>query len=100
MVLGRPVPGFVLDIDATIVLCHSEKEAAAPTWKHTFGYHPLLCFLDSTAKPWPGCCARVTPAVTPPPTTSPRRGLADHHQDPPMAGQLGEQGAQRSLVVG
>jgi hypothetical protein len=49
-VLGRALPGFVLDIDATIVLSHSEKEAAAPTWKHTFGYHPLLCFLDATGE--------------------------------------------------
>ena len=50
VVLGRPVPGFVLDLDATIVLCHSEKESAAATWKHTFGYHPLLCFLDGTGE--------------------------------------------------
>jgi DDE family transposase len=26
------------------------KGVAAPTWKHTFGYHPLLCFLDSTGE--------------------------------------------------
>ena len=45
---GRPVPGLVLDLDASIVLCHSEKEAATPTWKRTFGYHPLFCFLDNT----------------------------------------------------
>jgi hypothetical protein len=37
-----------LDIDATIVIAHSEKELASPTWKHTFGFHPLLCFLDRT----------------------------------------------------
>jgi hypothetical protein len=49
-VLGRALPGFVLDIDATIVLAHSEKEAAAPTWKHSFGFHPLLCFLDATGE--------------------------------------------------
>jgi hypothetical protein len=49
-VLGRALPGFVLDIDATIVLSHSEKESAAATWKHTFGYHPLLCFLDATGE--------------------------------------------------
>ena len=35
-----------LDIDATIVIAHSDKELASPTWKHTFGFHPLLCFLD------------------------------------------------------
>ena len=35
-----------LDFDATITIAHSEKEDAAPTWKRTFGFHPLLCFLD------------------------------------------------------
>jgi len=35
-----------LDIDATIVIAHSDKEAASGTFKHTFGFHPLLCFLD------------------------------------------------------
>lgn len=35
-----------LDLDATIVIAHSEKELAAPTWKRTFGFHPLVCFLD------------------------------------------------------
>ena len=35
-----------LDIDATIVIAHSDKEDAAPTWKHTFGFHPLTCWLD------------------------------------------------------
>lgn len=37
---------LVLDFDATVVIAHSEKEDAAPTWKHTFGFHPLYCFLD------------------------------------------------------
>jgi hypothetical protein len=44
---GRPVPGLVLDLDASIVICHSEKESATRTWT-TFGYHPLFCFLDNT----------------------------------------------------
>jgi hypothetical protein len=35
-----------LDFDATITVAHSEKENAAATWKKTFGFHPLLCFLD------------------------------------------------------
>ncbi len=47
---GREVAGLVLDIDATLVICHSEKEAATRTWKKTFGYHPLLCFLDNTGE--------------------------------------------------
>lgn len=38
--------GLCLDVDATITIAHSEKENAAATWKRTFGFHPLLCFLD------------------------------------------------------
>ena len=37
---------LVLDFDATITVAHSDKENAAATWKRTFGFHPLLCFLD------------------------------------------------------
>ncbi|MDH6120249.1 hypothetical protein ABH930_006211 [Kitasatospora sp. GAS204A] len=47
---GRELPDLVLDIDATHVTCHSEKGNAAPTYKHGFGYHPLLCFLDNTGE--------------------------------------------------
>lgn len=36
----------VVDLDATIVLAHSEKEGATPTFKRTFGFHPLLAFVD------------------------------------------------------
>jgi hypothetical protein len=49
-VAGQPVDGLVLDIDATIVICHSEKESATRAWKKTFGFHPLLCFLDNTGE--------------------------------------------------
>ena len=38
--------GLVIDIDATISIAHSEKENAAKTWKKTFGFHPLLAYLD------------------------------------------------------
>jgi DDE family transposase len=35
-----------VDIDATIVIAHSEKQQAAATWKRTFGFHPLAVFAD------------------------------------------------------
>jgi len=36
-----------IDIDATLVIDYSDdKQDAAPTWKKTFGHHPLLAFLD------------------------------------------------------
>lgn len=36
----------VVDLDATLVGAHSEKEQAAPTFKRGFGFHPLLAFVD------------------------------------------------------
>src|SRR3954471_8551163 len=36
----------VIDVDATLVTAHSEKESAAPTFKRGFGFHPLWAFLD------------------------------------------------------
>jgi hypothetical protein len=44
-------PGFyVIDIDATLIDSHSEKESAAPTYKRGFGFHPLLAYLDATGE--------------------------------------------------
>ena len=76
---GEHAPGadgnlIPVDLDATIVLAHSEKENAAPTWKKTFGFHPLAAFADHGAgragRPWPSCCAPGTPDRTPRPSTS------------------------------
>jgi hypothetical protein len=38
----------VLDVDSTIVLAHSDKDGAAPTYKHSFGFHPILVTCDNT----------------------------------------------------
>ena len=40
---ARPL---VIDVDATLVTAHSEKESAAPTFKCGFGFHPLWAFVD------------------------------------------------------
>jgi hypothetical protein len=37
---------LVIDIDATLVEAHSEKEGAQPTFKRGFGFSPILAFLD------------------------------------------------------
>jgi hypothetical protein len=47
---GVELPGLVIDVDASIVVCHSEKEQAAATFKSSFGYHPLLAFLDNSGE--------------------------------------------------
>jgi hypothetical protein len=34
----------ILDLDATLVTAHSDKERAAGNYRHGFGFHPLLCY--------------------------------------------------------
>jgi hypothetical protein len=38
-----------VDIDATLVTAHSDKQQAAPTFKRGFGFHPLGAFIDHGA---------------------------------------------------
>jgi hypothetical protein len=40
---------LVIDLDATLVDAHSEKEGAQPTFKRGFGHAPLLAFVDHGA---------------------------------------------------
>ena len=40
---GSPL---VIDLDATLVTAHSDKEHARPTFKRGYGHHPLLAFVD------------------------------------------------------
>ena len=37
---------LIVDLDATLVASHSEKENAKPTFKRGFGFHPLCAFVD------------------------------------------------------
>ena len=51
---GDAAPGadrglIIVDIDATIVTSCPEKEQATPTWKKTYGFHPLTAFADHGA---------------------------------------------------
>lgn len=41
---------ITLDIDATLVTAHSDKELAAGNYKHGYGFHPLSCYLDETGE--------------------------------------------------
>lgn len=47
----RPVGGaagsqVIIDLDATLVTAHSDKQFATPTFKYGFGFHPLFAFCD------------------------------------------------------
>ena len=40
---------LVIDLDATLVTSHSDKELARPTFKRGYGHHPLWAFADHGA---------------------------------------------------
>lgn len=44
--LTSPDVPIVIDLDATLLTAHSEKEHARPTFKKGFGFHPLCAFAD------------------------------------------------------
>jgi Transposase DDE domain group 1 len=47
-----PIPAtgpVVVDLDATLVGAHSEKEGATPNFKRGFGFHPMMAFVDHGA---------------------------------------------------
>jgi Transposase DDE domain group 1 len=39
----------IVDLDATLIGAHSEKEGATATFKRGFGFHPMLAFVDHGA---------------------------------------------------
>lgn len=44
---GRPGSGqVIIDLDATLVTAHSDKEGAEPTYKRGYGFHPMCAFVD------------------------------------------------------
>jgi hypothetical protein len=45
---GAPAERLTIDIDATLITAHSEKENAAGNYKHGYGFHPLGAYADDT----------------------------------------------------
>ena len=39
---------LTIDVDATLITAHSEKEQAAGNYKHGYGFHPLGAYTDET----------------------------------------------------
>jgi hypothetical protein len=69
-VAGRQPAGWhVLDLDATIVECHSPKEGAAGTFKGSFGHMPPGAWVAHT---------RACVAMLPRPGNAPPNDVADH----------------------
>jgi hypothetical protein len=49
VIAGKTLAGWVvIDLDATLITAHSDKEKAAPTWKKGYGFHPLAAWCSNT----------------------------------------------------
>jgi hypothetical protein len=48
--LGARPREIVIDLDATLITAHSDKDGAAGTFKGGFGFHPLLAYLDDSGE--------------------------------------------------
>jgi hypothetical protein len=46
---GAP-ESLTIDVDATLITAHSEKEKAAGNFKHGYGFHPLVAYADQTCE--------------------------------------------------
>jgi hypothetical protein len=96
---GTAAPGtggglIPVDIDATIVTAHSDKQQAAPTWKKTYGFHPLTVFADH------GAAGTGEPlAIMLRPGNAGSNTAADHIEATRLAlAQLPEQARRRVLI--
>src|SRR5439155_3591812 len=50
-VAGKVLTGWVvIDLDATLITAHSDKQGAAATFKRGFGFHPLGAWCANTAE--------------------------------------------------
>ena len=48
-VAGKTLTGWMaIDMDATLITAHSDKDGAAPTWKKGYGFHPLAAWCINT----------------------------------------------------
>jgi hypothetical protein len=76
---GNPdVELLVVDVDATLVLAASDaKQGAAGTYKHTFGFCPLLAYLDRGQAPGEPLAGILRPGNAAPGATSDLIELVD-----------------------
>ena len=66
---GKTISEVVIDLDATLVTAHSDKEAARGTSRVASATIPSERGWTTATRRSRWCCGQVTPAATPPPTT-------------------------------
>jgi hypothetical protein len=97
-----PVGPLLLDLDATLLQAHSDKQGATPTYKQGFGFHPLGCWLDRGDGPTGTAQAAAGPADAGPSRLRRRDPrLTDELARRNLAFSIGfdwDQGVQRAIL--
>ena len=93
-----PVGPMIWDFDSTLLNVHSEKEDAAPTYKHGFGFNPLAVWCDNTNEP---LAASLRPGNAAPGNTDDHLELLEQvvRAVPPEYALGHEEGDDPALVV-
>jgi hypothetical protein len=93
-----PMGPMIWDFDSTLLNVHSEKEDAAATYKHGFGFNPLANWCDNTNEP---LAAMLRPGNAAPNDTDDHLELLEQSvRAVPLEYQLGhEEGDDPALVV-
>jgi DDE family transposase len=68
--LGGAPAELDIDVDATLLGAHSDKEGAAGNFKGGFGFHPMLAYGDQIGEALAGELRAGNAGPTPPPTRS------------------------------
>jgi hypothetical protein len=69
---------LIIDVDATLVTAHSDKQEAAPTFKKGYGHHPLCAFIDHGA----AGSGEMAAVMLRPGNAGSNTGRRPHHRDP------------------
>ncbi len=78
--LGVRPERVTIDLDATLVTAHSDKDGAAGNFKGGFGFHPLLAYLDETCE---ALAAELRPGNAGRSLSTPVRHFGSEFSEPP-----------------
>jgi hypothetical protein len=90
----------IVDLDATLVGAHSEKENATPSFKRGFGFHPMMAFVDHASADGTAGTGEPLAALLRPGNANANNAADQVEVLDAALGQLPEQTRARVLVRG
>ncbi len=103
---AAPAGPLIIDVDATLIQAHSDKQGAAGTYKQGFGFHPLGAWLDRGDGTGEALAALLRPGNAAANTAQDHRdvlamallGLPKHLRDQPILVRADSAGATHAFI--